>query len=918
MKMDAAKRILLSAAMFGLAGVVPSQAVVEDNQRELDIIIRDFDVSHPDFENFQEEAYYSLYSGKNDANPYSWKAGYKGDATWETRRANYLAYGCANQNTPEYGVPIGIKGYPHDFVSATGAQSTVPDYIKILVDKSGYAWYGEFTNCSYDAKLNPLGIKTMRGLVADLCSDASGTWAANKADGEKQCTKICKQHSWSQIVHVTPGMVQQALVFPPDPEAGGLDMYEPIITSARMACDNEFFAQWYSDVEGINKRTNTTLILDQDAAAPAYFEIDKNWNNGGYFPLDSITEDGEFKWVGSKPQYPNQFGAQSLSIFCPPYSYRYASSQQDFKGEKTDGLCNAWLANGGPKNPTAAFNAAAANGSIGLRHLRNYNFTMMGYAAFKYKKGAGEVFEFTGDDDMWIFVDGVLVVDLGGTHLAAQGKVEMDYLSGQMTGVAALGGTAHGCRQGDPLLDSCATKLDVDGTWADGSWHHLHFFYADRQTDGSNLRIRSSLSELAPSRYGQPAVGGVTVKVDENGNQVTNVMLNTTLSDETLVSIRNLGSTQPAMLIVRQVAKKDPITGADILDPATGKPVMESQVFGYYVTSIADPVNKGAAGMLYQMEGVLMAADGTVIETGILGSDAIAFNFPYNDEVAFDETLSSMYDPAVWAQLMAWNQKITFDIKSSSGKPVVGFPDTQADWATVTFTAEPVTNVIPQDSTIDRPSFDNQSAVLSAVAGGGDLPLDYTADILFSTLPATPGRDPMNLTPEQIALYSQAGNGGALPPNTTAKVGGKDAPASMCFSENGNESCASWAFTTTGPFRVNIRVFDHLGHFVSQYQQVVDKAAFEKALGAGSYEAACGDDHPLFGETGALLVTLKMYPVSQTGRMLATGPYIYQVTIVKEEYKHCYMSSGTAPTLMTDSYQRTFETYTRGYRRMKN
>jgi fibro-slime domain-containing protein len=128
---------------------------------------------------------------------------------------------------------------------------------------------------------------------------------------------------------------------------------------------------------------------------------------------------------------------------------------------------------------------------MGALHLRNYGFTMMGYVAFNYKKGAGEVFQFTGDDDMWIFVDGVLVVDLGGTHNAAPGVADMDFLSAN----------GHGCHDGDPLKDSCAVKLDADGTWKNNSWHHLHFFYAERQSDGSNFRIRLSLSQIAKNLY---------------------------------------------------------------------------------------------------------------------------------------------------------------------------------------------------------------------------------------------------------------------------------------------------------------------------------------------------------------------------------------------------------------------------------
>ena len=479
-----------------------SKAIVEssssvsnqyDYRTELDIIIRDFDVSHPDFENFQEEAYNSIKNGGNCIGeacvgefPDTWLSSYTSNADWMFRRSDYASYGCGNAQTPEYGIAVGANGFPHDLQTASGVQSTVPDYIKSLVDQSGYTWYGEFKDCQYDAKWNPLGFKVMRGFVTDLCSDASGTWSANMKDDAKSCHKVCKTHSWSQIVYITPGMVEQKLKIPAI--GGALDMYEPTITRARYACDNQFFEQWYADGSQLNKRTNATLIMDRDPSAPLYFEIDRNWNNGGYFPLDSLDANQSRVINQTGVVYPsgraNQYGPQSLSIICPPYDYQWASSQTDNTGESTTDLCKAWLNAGGPKTGTAAITAAASDAGllngIGMRHLRNYGFTMMGYATLKYHKGAKDVLKFVSGDDLWIFIDGVLVADLGGVHLPAIGVVDLDFLSSK----------GHGCYQGDPLLDSCAVKLDVDGTWLDESWHHLHFFYASRQSGSSTLYMR--------------------------------------------------------------------------------------------------------------------------------------------------------------------------------------------------------------------------------------------------------------------------------------------------------------------------------------------------------------------------------------------------------------------------------------------
>ena len=153
----------------------------------------------------------------------------------------------------------------------------------------------------------------------------------------------------------------------------------------------------------------------------------------------------------------------------------------------------------------------------------------MGYAKFKYKPENQvpnhEIFEFTGDDDMWIFVDGVLAVDLGGTHLAAPGRVDVE----------TLAQNNHGCHEGEPLsgYTNCVAGT---ATWQPNTWHHLHFFYADRQTDGSNMFMRTSLSELAPSKYGQPTVSDVMVTI-KDGKTVASMFLNTALNQETIDAI---------------------------------------------------------------------------------------------------------------------------------------------------------------------------------------------------------------------------------------------------------------------------------------------------------------------------------------------------------------------------------------------
>ena len=889
----------LSVAFVGVLGLTPVHADVV-GAANLDIVVRDFPVTHPDFENFSEE-FVSTGDGNYCKGPCGSLILAKGIQGYGVDWGNnsFLHETCGNGRS-RAGAWIGQDGKPNQL------NPYLPTYLQ-SVTTADTLKYGE---CNDKTSLG----RTRRGYEAYQTGAVSGA--------------KCNGNYWANPVYYTPGMVQSYLLFNRDPASGEIDMLDGVqILKAQNLCDNQFFDQWYSDGNGYSKRSNTVLVLP--SVSTGVYSIDYNYSNGGYFPLDIVDTNTQVRWGmatkengGCTTDQCEQWGPQTLSIFCPPYDYQYAADQTDMMGSKTNALCNAWLASGGPRNPDAAMAAAGTDATLGPRHLRNYGFTMMGYAKFKYhsknQSPSHEIFEFTGDDDMWIFVDGVLAVDLGGTHLAAPGRVDIEVLA--QNGHGCVTDPALAVLGAPPLADktesgqNCQPKGDGSVHWADNTWHHLHFFYADRQSDGSNMYMKTSLAELAPTKYGQPTIKDAAVTVTD-GVATTSLILNTPLSQAT-IDMMSAG-TVPSV-VVQHCTNYDVNAGA----------CAAYDTLGMYVTSVTFVMDKGAEGVVYDIQGKVFNKNKE--ETTLQAGDMIAFNYPNADP------LSEAYN--VWSAQMFVDTDgdgvvdAPFYISSQAGKTVETYP---AEWASTKLIVNPTTVIEMKDTSIVRPIFNNQE--LTDKANGGELPANSTAELLLTPLPpsfidggdqskwlnehwndvtaAAPGADGVAGGTVQDRLFP-----GAM---VSDKNAGTSAVARCYADANGIESCASVSFRTSQPFMVNVRVFDNLGHFISQYtESVTDTALFKELMkkqpvpNATSNTCTDGTNFAPVTGVGEMMVTVKVYPVSQQGRKIGTGPYIYQVSIIKEHYVYCAYMGGGGFQYIDAPYQRSSFTTTRGYRRV--
>lgn len=233
--------------------------------------------------------------------------------------------------------------------------------------------------------------------------------------------------------------------------------------------------------------------------------------------------------------------------------YFYYNSQNNFAefNESTNNftLYNTWGVRAGGSSPNGQFfpfNDAAnvfteqdgqlyqINDLKSTNQIINHYFGMTMSTRFLQQYGGHTdeteqtpvTYNFSGDDDVWIFIDDVLVGDLGGIHDAS--SIEINFVSGDVivyhdqnkNNEYDSGETEYSRQKLGNLLDYNQDTLP------DNTYHTLDFFYLERGNTDSNLSLKYNLVTIPETsiqkvdQLGNPIAGAKFELKDANDGEV--------------------------------------------------------------------------------------------------------------------------------------------------------------------------------------------------------------------------------------------------------------------------------------------------------------------------------------------------------------------------------------------------------------
>ena len=229
----------------------------------------------------------------------------------------------------------------------------------------------------------------------------------------------------------------------------------------------------------------------------------------GYYVYDSYGSDGNYAVYSP--------ATNSFNVYDSAGVYKGSSNSETNLGQffPFDSAYKVFDEQGNKLSPKKI-----VDGSTNLNHHFGMSMTteFVQPNGGKTTKGEDMVFEFSGDDDVWVYIDGVLVGDLGGIHEKATlkinfatGDVHVGHVDNANDPEKTIQDTTIRAMYEAAGADVSNFSINSPNTFSGSTKHTLSFFYLERGAGASNMSLKFNLTTLPSSEV---------EKVDQNGKAV--------------------------------------------------------------------------------------------------------------------------------------------------------------------------------------------------------------------------------------------------------------------------------------------------------------------------------------------------------------------------------------------------------------
>lgn len=229
----------------------------------------------------------------------------------------------------------------------------------------------------------------------------------------------------------------------------------------------------------------------------------------GYYVYDSYGKSGNYAVYNST--------TNSFNVYDSAGVYKGSADSETNLGQffPFDSADNVFDEQGNKLSPKKI-----VDGSTNLNHHFGMSMTteFVQPNGGKTTKGEDMIFEFSGDDDVWVYIDGVLVGDLGGIHEKATlkinfatGDVHVGHVDNANDPEKTIQDTTIRAMYEAAGADVSNFSINSPNTFSDSTKHTLSFFYLERGAGASNMKLKFNLTTLPSSEV---------EKVNQNGEAV--------------------------------------------------------------------------------------------------------------------------------------------------------------------------------------------------------------------------------------------------------------------------------------------------------------------------------------------------------------------------------------------------------------